>query len=87
MHTDISIGDYYRSQPALLEPITHNPTLPAPVCHAQQTPTQMELVFYFVPVLQDSSELLRRMQVLAVPVSGWVDVRTLNTLRNYKQCL
>ena len=60
---------YIPSQPAYLGPIAHSQTLPAPVCHVQQTPPQVELLLQFVPVLQDSSELLKRIKALAVLVS------------------
>ena len=60
---------YISSQPALLVPITHSQTLPVPVCPVQQTPSKVELLLQFVPVLQDSSELLKRTQVTNALVS------------------
>ena len=61
--------DNLLTQPAYLGPIAHSQTLPAPVCHVQQTPPQVELLLQFVPVLQDSSELLKRTQVTNALVS------------------
>ena len=60
--------EYFLSQPALLRPIAHCQT-PAPAAHVHQTPSRVEWLLQFVPVLQDSSELLRRIQVLAALVS------------------
>ena len=54
---------YIPSQPALLGPITHSQSLPVPAGHVQITPSQVELLLQFAPVLQDSSELLKRTQV------------------------
>ena len=61
--------DNLLTQPALLGPIVHSQTLPAPVCHVQITPSQVELLLQFVPVLQDSSELLKKIQVINALVS------------------
>ena len=61
--------DNLLTQPALLGPIAHSQTLPGSVCHVQQTPSQVELLLQFVPVLQDSSELLKRIKALAALVS------------------
>ena len=73
--TDLS-GKYVKmlidnllTQPALLGGIAQSQTLPAPVCNVQTTPSQLELLLQFAPVLHDSSELLMRMQVLAALVS------------------
>ena len=60
---------YIPSQPALLVPIAHSQTLPVPVCPVQQTPSKVELLLQFAPVLQNSSELLKRIKALAVLVS------------------
>ena len=60
---------YIPSQTALLGPIAHHQILPAPAGRVQQTPSQVELLLQFAPVLQDSSELLKRTQVLTALVS------------------
>ena len=60
---------YIPSQPALPGPIAHNQTLPVPAGHVPQTPSQVKLLLQLATAPTDSSELLRRMQVLAALVS------------------
>ena len=54
-----------------------------PVCHVQLTQTQVELLLQFVPALQDTSELHRRVQILIALVCLLNVTRMLHKLYVY----